>query len=165
MNWRMLVASSIAGSLIVAQFVLIFLLKADGVQALRIVGYALWVLTIILGWLPMWTLRSKGGVAKGKSYIRTSRLVDTGIYAVIRHPQYLTFPLLSLALILVSQHWLVVVLGIPPMVMGSAGILRADKGCIEKFGDAYRQYMKRVPAVNIFAGLYRLVRRKLRKQT
>jgi len=165
MNWKMHIPASAAGALIVVQFVLIFFFKVEGVQALRIVGYTLWALTIVLGWLPIWTFRRKGGVARGKSYIRTNRLVDSGIYAAIRHPQYLSFPLLSLALILVSQHWLVVILGIPPMVIGSAAILQADKGCIEKFGDAYREYMKRVPAVNVFAGLYRLIRPKLGKRT
>ena len=40
-----------------------------------------------MGLLPIITFRRKGGVAKGESYIKTTVLVDTGIYAIVRHPQ------------------------------------------------------------------------------
>ena len=161
MNWKTFLPSSIAGLLIAAQFVLMFIFSVDGVQGLRIVGYAVWVLVAVLGWLPIVAFRRKGGVPKGKSYIHTSRLVDTGIYAIIRHPQYLAFPLFSLAIMLVSQHWSNIVLGIPAMVIGYWDASRADEGCIEKFGEEYRQYMERVPRLNLFLGIYRLIKRKL----
>jgi protein-S-isoprenylcysteine O-methyltransferase Ste14 len=32
-------------------------------------------------------LPQEGGVAKGEGYIKTTVLVDTGIYAIVRHPQ------------------------------------------------------------------------------
>ena len=40
-------------------------------------------------------------------------------------------------------------------------LLKADERLVEKFGDAYRGYMERVPRVNAVAGLIRLVRQRL----
>ena len=39
-------------------------------------------------------------------------------------------------------------------------VLKADQGCIEKFGDAYRAYMERVPRVNFVVGIVRLIVRR-----
>jgi len=38
-----------------------------------------------------------------------------------------------------------------------AFFFKADQGCIEKFGDAYRRYTERVPRVNFVAGIIRLL--------
>lgn len=38
--------------------------------------------------------------------------------------------------------------------------LKADQELIEKFGDDYRRYMQKVPRMNFFAGVIRLLRRK-----
>jgi len=46
--------------------------------------------------------KAKGGVAKGKSYIETTRLVDSSLYAIVRHPQYVAGMLFNLAMMLVA---------------------------------------------------------------
>jgi protein-S-isoprenylcysteine O-methyltransferase Ste14 len=38
--------------------------------------------------------------------------------------------------------------------------LEADRAGVEKFGDAYRRTMQKVPRMNFLLGLIRLVRRK-----
>jgi len=68
---------------------------------------------LVFGWLPIIEFRKKGGVKKGKSYIHTTQIVDTGIYSIVRHPQYVTFILWAIAGMLLFQHWIVVLLGIP----------------------------------------------------
>jgi len=86
--------------------------------------------------------------------------VDSGIYAVVRHPQYLSFMLISLFFILVVQHWLVAVVGIAAIASVYLGIVpQAEKVDIAKFGDDYRRYMQRVPRLNLVAGVIRLLRR------
>jgi protein-S-isoprenylcysteine O-methyltransferase Ste14 len=103
--------------------------------------------------------RKKGGVSKGKSYIQTTVLVDSGIYAVVRHPQYLSFILLSLALLLLAQHWLITWFGIVAMALVYIGILPdADQDGIKRFGDDYKRYMQRVPRLNFVTGIIRLIR-------
>ncbi len=96
----------------------------------------------------------------GESYIKTTVLVDSGIYAIVRHPQYLAGMLLSLALILVSQHWIMVVIGVAAMGLNYAIAVRADQDLIEKFGDDYQRYMQQVPRMNFLLGMVRLLRRR-----
>jgi protein-S-isoprenylcysteine O-methyltransferase Ste14 len=83
--------------------------------------------------------------------------VDTGIYAIVRHPQSGTAGiLLNLALALLGQHWLLAVLAVAGMVLLYVDTFRADDVCIEKFGQDYVRYMQRVPRVNFVTGLVRL---------
>jgi protein-S-isoprenylcysteine O-methyltransferase Ste14 len=150
--------SCIAGPLTVAQLVLAFLVRRPGSEALRSAGWIVWWIAAILGWLPILVLRRKGGVAKGDSYVKTTELVDTGIYAIVRHPQMgTTWLLMCFALMLIAQHWSSVALGVPAMVLAYLDLLKADQRLVEKFGDAYRRYMERVPRVNFLLGIVRLL--------
>ncbi len=144
--------------LIVAQIVLSFFFHISGVEGVRYVGWAVLAASAVFGWLPIWELRRKGKVPKGKSYVHTTVLVDSGIYDIVRHPQYLAGILLSAALILVTQHWLIAAIGVPVMVLGYADMVKADQDLIESFGDDYRRYMERVPRANAPAGLVRALR-------
>jgi protein-S-isoprenylcysteine O-methyltransferase Ste14 len=155
--------ASIASVLTVAQIVLAFFLHGRGSEALEWAGWVCLWTSGIFGILPIITFRSKGGVPKGESYIKTTVLVDTGIYAIVRHPQGGTaWLLLSLGVMLIAQHWTSVVLGLVSMVLAYADTFKADRYCIEKFGDAYRHYIERVPRVNFIAGIVRLVLRRMR---
>jgi len=148
-------------ALLIAQIVLsLFLYSPGGSPAFRILGWAVGSAAGLLGVWPMVSLRWKGGVQKQLDYTHTTLLVDSGIYAVVRHPQYLSFMLISLFFILVVQHWLVAVVGIAAIASVYLGIVpQAEKVDIAKFGDDYRRYMQRVPRLNLVAGVIRLLRR------
>ncbi len=154
--------SSIGGALFIAQIVLtlVFWDLAPS-QALRYVGMAVWTAGAAFAIIPIFVFRSRGNVPKGKSYMHTTTLVDSGIYAIVRHPQAgAAGILLSLALMLIAQHWLVVVLGVVAMGLTYLDTLKADQYCIEKFGDDYVRYMERVPRLNFVLGAVRLARRR-----
>lgn len=152
----------ISGPLTIAQIVLAFVIQQPGSEVLSRIGQVLWWTGAVFGWLPIFTFLRKGGVPKGKSYVHTTRLVDTGIYAIVRHPQMGTaWFLMCTSLMLITQHWASVALGIPAMVLAYLNVLKADQECIEKFGDAYRRYMERVPRVNFVAGIVRLIVRRV----
>jgi len=88
-------------------------------------------------------------------------VVDTGIYAIARHPQGGTaWLLINLGVMLIAQHWSSVILGVVSMVLVYLDTLKADQYCVEKFGDEYKHYMARVPSVNFVAGIIWLVRRR-----
>lgn len=147
------------GPLIITQMVLAFVLPQAGSPTLRWVGMVVWCTSAFFGWAPMLVLRRRGGVPKGVSYVHTTQLVDSGLYAVVRHPQMGTAGLLlSLGLMLFTQHWVSLALGLPAMVLLYLDLFLADQRLIEKFGDAYLDYMQRVPRVNFVAGLIRLAR-------
>jgi protein-S-isoprenylcysteine O-methyltransferase Ste14 len=153
--------ASIAGVLTVAQIVLAFFLHGRGSEALQWAGWiCLWT-SAIFGMLPIITFRRKGGVPKGESYMKTTVLVDTGIYAIVRHPQGGTaWLLINLGVMLIAWQWTSMVLGLASMGLVYADTFKADQYCIEKFGDEYKRYMERVPGVNCVAGIIRLVRRR-----
>jgi protein-S-isoprenylcysteine O-methyltransferase Ste14 len=153
------------GPLIVTQLVLAFVLPPAGNPVLRWTGMVVWCTSAFFGWAPMLILRRRGGVPKGKSYVHTTQLVDSGLYAVVRHPQMGTAGLLlSLGLMLFTGHWVSLALGLPAMVLLYLDLFLADQRLIGKFGDPYRAYMQRVPRVNFVAGLVRLARARLAGQ-
>ena len=125
------------------------------ILSLKIIGTLLWVASALLGWLPIYTFRKNAGVPKRSSYVKTTKLVTTGIYSVIRHPQYLAGIFLSLAFILVSQHWTVLVLGVPVIIIFYIGGVDEDRFVVKKFGKEYEDYMKRVPRFNFILGIIR----------
>jgi protein-S-isoprenylcysteine O-methyltransferase Ste14 len=124
-------------------------------------GIGLYIFSgLIFGMLPVFEFRKKGNVKKGKSYIHTTKLVDTGIYSIVRHPQYTTFILFAIAGMLLFQHWIVIILGILIIPLTYIDLLNADKDGIMKFGVEYKQYMKKVPRTNFFLGIIRILRQK-----
>ena len=149
--------SSIAGTLTITQFGLSFFFHIQGIAILKYIGYVIWGLSVYFGWVPILILKRKGKVEKEKSYIHTSVIVDSGLYAVVRHPQYLALPLFNLALILINQHWLIISIGIVAIVLMIIDISKADQYNIEKFGDDYRHYMQKVPKINFILGVIKLI--------
>jgi protein-S-isoprenylcysteine O-methyltransferase Ste14 len=158
-RWRRYIWPVVWGiwsALMIAQIVLAFFFNIPGIQGLRYFGWAVLALSAVFGWMPIFAFRKKGGVAKGKSYVHTTVLVDSGIYTVVRHPQFLAMALINLALMLIAQHWLIVIIGAVSMVLLYLMAIKAEQYLIGKFGDDYKRYMQRVPRMNVFAGLTRL---------
>jgi len=162
-SWMDFVPVTIVSILFISQIIVgIFLLSGvSQIEVLAYVGVGLYVFSgLVFGWLPVFEFRRKGGVKRGKSYIHTTQLVDTGIYSIVRHPQYVTFILWAIAGMLLFQHWIVVLLGIPIFPLTYIDLIKADKDAIEKLGDDYKRYMKRVPRMNLLLGILRLLRQR-----
>jgi len=79
--------SSIAGALTVAQIALAFFLRRPGSEAVEWAGWICTWIAGIFGMLPILIFRRRGSVPQGESYMKTTVLVDTGLYAIVRHPQ------------------------------------------------------------------------------
>lgn len=135
---------------------LILLPEIIQIEVLAYIGVGAYVFSgIVFGWLPVIEFRKKGEVKEGKSYIHTTKLVDTGIYSIVRHPQYVTFILFAISGMLLFQHWIVILLGVPIIPLTYFDLIKADKDAIEKFGDDYKAYMKKVPRANFLLGIIR----------
>jgi protein-S-isoprenylcysteine O-methyltransferase Ste14 len=137
------------------QLILVFFFTTPGIMILRIVGFLSVFLSVFFLVMSFVTLMQKGGVSKGDFFLESTTLVHSDVYAIIRHPQYLSIPLLNLSLVLIAQHWLVLLIGIPSIALMVYELVDADKEGIEKFDEEYRRYMNSVPHCNIFVGLYR----------
>ena len=122
---------------------------------LKISGLFFLSLSIFLAWLTVYILRKRGGVAEGESFVKTTKLVNSGIYSIVRHPQYLAGILFGFSLMLISQHRLVLILAIPFVLIFYIAALDEDRYCIREFGDSYGEYMKSVSRVNPVCGIVR----------
>ncbi|HZM28569.1 MAG TPA: isoprenylcysteine carboxylmethyltransferase family protein [Gemmatimonadales bacterium] len=77
---------------------------------------------------------------------RRHRLADTGLYARVRHPQYVGFILIMLGFLL--QWPTLVTLVMFPILVTMYVLLarREEREALAAFGDEYRRYMARTPS-------------------
>ena len=68
--------------------------------------------------------------------------------------------LIIFALIIISQHWIGLIVGAILIVLLFLAMIEEEKRDIEKFGDAYRDYMNRVPRINLIAGIIKQIHGK-----
>ena len=129
-----------------------------GLDSVTNLGWLIMGVSGVFGWLPIYAFKRKGGVPEGKSYMKTTVLVDSGIYSIVRHPQFLAGILISLALALISQYWLNVFLVLPVVVGTILDSRRADANLVDKFGEDYGLYMEKVSGLNPVPGLLRWLR-------
>ena len=155
-SWKDTIPSVISTILFLIQMYYgFFIAKNSTILILEYTGVAVFILSGIFGMAPVIMFPKKGGVGKGKSFVYTTKVVDSGIYAIMRHPQYSSFILWAIAAMLLFQNVVVVLLGLPILVLIYHDMMKEEKRNIKKFGESYKQYMKRVPRVNFLLGLYR----------
>jgi protein-S-isoprenylcysteine O-methyltransferase Ste14 len=160
-TWKEALVSGIWGTLLFIQFIQTFFINNYlSLTTIFVIGFIFWAIAIYFAIIPFFTFKKRGGVAKGKSYMETTKLVDTGIYAIVRHSQFLGGILWSLAMILVTQHWLNLICGVPVMILIYYEMIRAENDLIKKFGNEYKEYMKKVPRANFLWGIIKYLRRK-----
>ena len=88
-------------------------------------------------------------------------IVREGPYRIVRHPGYLAeivyFGLLPIVLSRWVPFTILAAVSVVVVVASLAYLIRTEDGFnVRKWGDEYRHYMKKVPAVNFVRGLKRL---------
>ena len=148
----------------IALFITGFLIKnEDIIMILYHCGWSICFLAFILAFSPNFMFKKHGGVAKGKSYVNTTKLVDKGIYAIIRHPQYGGGLYIAFSFILIQQTLISFILAIVAIITSYLSMVFEEKRLVVKFGEDYEKYMKRVPRVNLILGVFRKINRNSRK--
>lgn len=163
-SWIDSITSTLVSLLFISQIIVgIYLLpEISQHKFLAYIGVGLYTFSgLIFGMLPVFEFRKKGRVQKGKSYIHTTKLVDTGIYAIVRHPQYITFMWWAIAGMCLFQHWIIICLGILILPLTYIDLVNADKNGLEKFGEEYKRYMEKVPRANFLLGIIRQIRQRM----
>lgn len=158
-QWSLLFV--VYGGAMVGLLCFLFLLRAGRIGWIRHLGWALFAISAVLGWLPILTFRRHGRVGKGRSYVHTTVLVTSGLYAIVRHPQYLASDFLAAAVMCISQHWTVYLLGVIAIATNHAAMAVADRDLVGKFGEPYREYMRHVPQWNFLFGFFRWLRQRM----
>lgn len=124
------------------------------ILSLRVIGLILFIPSAYLVATSHYELKHKGRPATAK-ISTTTAFVDTGIYCIVRQPMTLGMAIWSIALILVFQSVLSIILGASSIVCFWLSARKEAEYNIGKFGDNYREYMKKVPMWNIIKGLRR----------
>ena len=107
------------------------------------------------------------------NYSKSKRLIDRYIVFIVgfkitrqilliylgKIDRFLGVVLLLCASILISQHWLTAIMGVPCIVQMPIWMRKSEEHLIRKFGDDYKRYMERVPRMNFVVGIIRLLRR------
>ena len=75
------------------------------------------------------------------------RMLDQGIYRVVRHPRYLSAGIGVIAGALIANYLGVYILLSLLLPMGYALVRLEERELIDRFGDQYRQYRHKVPAI------------------
>jgi len=119
----------------------------------RFIGYFL-CLAAVLMWVLAVVELNRHSIKKGRNYMLTTKVVDTGIFSLVRHPQYFADILFNVGIIFVVQHWIVLIIGLLSCIFLYLGMKDEEQILIKAFGDEYRECMKKVPRVNIFKSVF-----------
>ena len=140
--------------------VLLKIIEPGHFVSLYTAGWFVWGAGMVLVMAPIIIFPRRGGVAKGRSFVNTTQIVTTGIYGIVRHPQYLGGILsIFITSFLWYPHWIFGVLGAAGVVVIYLGAKEEDQRMIKKFGEEYIQYMKKVPGLNLITGLVRSIKK------
>jgi protein-S-isoprenylcysteine O-methyltransferase Ste14 len=150
--------------LMVLPVVLVFIFyNYYDLDVLIYVGWIVFGAGFFLAFLAGYEFQKKGGVPAGKHLVHTTLLVDSGIYSIIRHPQYLGFILIVLGLAFVSQHWLSITSGVLGSLLFYSDLDTEEQANVEKFGIEYENYMMKVSRMNVFPGIIRRIKERRRE--
>ena len=117
-------------------------------SSLPLPAWARWVGVAIVacaGLLLLWTFRNLGKNLTDTVVTRRDHtLVTSGPYRYVRHPFYVTFVVGILGVSLLMANWFILLAGVLPFGFLLARTRIEERKLVERFGDEYRDYMRRV---------------------
>ena len=119
---------------------------------IRTVGYVLYIPSAFFVVSSLISLKHKGK-PKTHDFTASTIFIDTGIYAITRQPMTLGMGIWSIAFVFVFQSILSIILGVLSLFCFWISARKEAEYNIRKFGEVYKEYMKKVPMWNIFKGL------------
>ncbi|MFX1507368.1 MAG: methyltransferase family protein [Promethearchaeota archaeon] len=129
-------------------------------HVIGLIGWFIWISGLLLAFSPNIVFKRRGGVPEGKSYIHTTKLVNDGIFGVMRHPQYTGGMVIAFSMCLIIQTPLTYILAIIAMITAYLSMVFEEERLIMKFGSQYKNYQAEVPRVNFLLGLIRKLRKR-----
>ena len=81
------------------------------------------------------------------NFIKTpvNQPVTGGVYRYSRHPIYIALVMIYLSVSIASASWVFLLLTALFLVQVILSVIEEERFCLERYGDAYREYMNRTP--------------------
>ena len=109
--------------------------------SVRWLGFGLGILCVIGIY---WLFSSIGsGITPTSATRKQHTLVTSGPYRWVRHPLYTVGSSMFIAFGMMADSWFIAGLGILTFILMAIRTPKEEANLIEKFGDEYREYMKR----------------------
>lgn len=110
-------------------------------QGVRWLGVVIGVLSVFGIY---WLFSSIGsGITPTSATRKQHTLVTSGPYRWVRHPLYTVGSSMFIAFGMMADSWFIAALGILTFILMAIRTSKEEANLIEKFGDEYREYMKR----------------------
>lgn len=110
-------------------------------ESIRWLGVGIGILCV-LG--IYWLFSSIGsGISPTSATRKEHKLVTSGPYHWVRHPLYTVGASLFIAFGMMADNWFIAMLGVLAFIGMAIRTPKEEANLIEKFGDEYREYMKR----------------------
>lgn len=122
-------------------------------KPLKVIGFLLYIPSFYLVVSAFVSLAHKGNPESG--WEDTKALASTGVFRFVRHPLYLGTALWSVGVVFVFPSVPSIIIGLIVIFCSLMASIKEDFYNIKKFGDEYREYMKRVPMWNFFKNLFK----------
>lgn len=149
----------IASLLVVLLIVLTQFLARGDDPYLRGAGVFTLILAAIFMFTPFLLLSRYGRTENNGNYMQTTVVVERGLYAITRHPQYLGYMFLAAGFSLLSQHWMAFLLGAAGITAFYLQVVQEEQYCLARLGESYARYLGRVPRFNFLLGIIRLLQK------
>jgi protein-S-isoprenylcysteine O-methyltransferase Ste14 len=119
---------------------------------LSLAGWA--VLCLSMALFPMAILSLHRGGRPTSGWEHTTQLTTGGVHGLVRHPMQLSGILAACSAVLVKPTLAVLLASVVSMTCFALAARAEDRVNLAKFGEPYRIYLKRVPALNLLAGIW-----------
>ena len=91
-----------------------------------------------------WLFTSIGsGITPTSATRKEHKLVTHGIYRYVRHPLYTIGSSFIISFSMMADNWFITMFGVLAFILMAIRTPKEEANLIEKFGDEYREYMKR----------------------
>ena len=109
--------------------------------ALKIIGFLLFGMSIIIALTAFITMKTLGKPKKG--WEDTTQLIEKGIFSLIRHPIYFAAFLASTGILLIKFSIFSIIIACISNICFFLAAVHEDKWDEEKFGNNYKEYIKK----------------------
>ena len=132
-----------------------FFTNENPFNPIQILGIFLLLSALILIPIPLLLFPKKREENEHNHFFDVPQLINTGIYGVIRHPQYLGWAFIMIGLIFLRQEFIGAIFGCLGLVLLNYCAKIEENNLVIKFGEEYEIYQSNVPRWNIIFGIYR----------